>query len=155
MQKTEAKIDDNTLTHTELHETARSAEKKLGDCQDQCDLSNEKDMSEWATMVKQKRKELRENGLLRSPAEKFLEEPTIGRAVRRFCWECNGFSYSLANTCPNTNCPLWIFRHGKLNPIDDELPIWQDAHKRWLQKVGEWKAGTSDGNDADEDDSEN
>lgn len=86
-----------------------------------------------------KRKELLESGEIRSTAEKFLDEPTICRAVRRFCYECNGFSNLHATNCENTNCALWLFRHGKIVPKAEELSVWQKAHKRWLQSAGELK----------------
>ena len=97
------------------------------------------DIPESFRLAQARNKELRENGELRSPAEKFLDEPTIGRAVRRFCYECNGFSNQHATNCESTNCALWLFRHGKITANEDELPIWQKAHKRWLQSAGELK----------------
>lgn len=88
----------------------------------------------------QKQKEMRENGTWKSTAEKFIKNPRIHKAVKRFCYECSGFSLQHATNCENTNCPLWLFRHGKTTPKAEELPIWQKAHKQWLQQTGEWKS---------------
>jgi hypothetical protein len=101
--------------------------------------AKEPGMSDWQKLGIEKIKELQANGELRSSAEKFLDEPTIGRAVRRFCYECNGFSNQHATNCESSNCALWLFRHGKITANEDELPVWQKAHKRWLQSAGELK----------------
>ena len=155
MQKTESKIDDNTLTHTEPHETAQDAEKISLLKHGSIDNDVNESLNTRLIGARQKMKELRESGNHKSTAERFIDNPRIHRAVRRFCWECNGFSPYHASNCENTNCALWLFRHGKTIVRDEELPVWQDAHKRWLQKVGEWKPGTSEGNESDENDSEN
>ena len=106
---------------------------------DKGEKTNERGMSDWQKLGIEKIKELQANGELRSSVEKFLDEPTIGRAVRRFCYECNGFSLHHATSCESTNCALWLFRHGKTIPREEELPVWRKAHKRWLQSTGELK----------------
>lgn len=89
--------------------------------------------------ARQIKKELLDKGELKSTAERFIENPRIHRAVRRFCYECNGFSRHHATNCESSNCALWLFRHGRTIPREEELPVWRKAHKRWLQSAGELK----------------
>ena len=83
-------------------------------------------------------KELREAGIVtRTPAEKFIDRPRLGRAVKMFCYECNGYSRAQANTSPDQSCPLWLFRKGKSTPSADEVPGWQQQYANHMKDVGE------------------
>lgn len=99
-----------------------------------------------------RQKELREQGIVvnRDPNQKFIDNPRPMRAIRRFCWECNGYSLSEATKCQNTNCELWLFRFGKSNPKEDELPAWRNAYAKHLKVVGEWKSADDDPDDTGE-----
>lgn len=85
-----------------------------------------------------RQKELREAGVNnRTPIEKFIDRPRLGRAVKMFCYECNGYSRSQANTCPNQSCPLWLFRKGKSTPTADEVPSWQREYANHMKNADE------------------
>lgn len=85
-----------------------------------------------------RQKELREAGVLnRTPVEKFIDRPRLGRAVKMFCYECNGYSRAQANTCPDQSCPLWLFRKGKSSPDANEVPGWQQAYAAKMKSVDE------------------
>jgi hypothetical protein len=139
IQSGTSKIDKKDVSGIGTPETVKVAGENVGLEKDLETKTKEQGMSDWQKLGIEKIKELQANGELRSPAEKFLDEPTIGRAVRRFCYECNGFSHQHATNCESTNCALWLFRHGKITATEDELPVWQKAHKRWLQSAGELK----------------
>lgn len=104
-----------------------------------------------------KQKELRDAGMLvsRSPVEKFIDSPRIGRAVKMFCYECNGYSRSLANTCENLDCPLWLFRRGKQTPDPAEVPLWQKKYTAHMKSAGEYGNTSADPDDTDPDDDDN
>jgi hypothetical protein len=138
-RETASKIDVKSSLGIETHETTKVARENENNRSQRLNSENKRDMSELSKLANARREELLANGQLRSSAEKFLDEPRMHRAVRRFCYECNGFSNQHATNCENTNCALWLFRHGKTIPREEELPVWQKAHKRWLQSAGELK----------------
>jgi len=37
----------------------------------------------------------------------------IARAVRHFCWECQGRSWKAVSACENMKCALWEHRSGR------------------------------------------
>ena len=94
-------------------------------------------MSERSAMAQIKIAELRAAGLMRSPLEKFLDDPRPLRAIRRFCYECNGFSLAAATNCETSTCPLWLFRRGSGVIVHDELPTWKTSYSRWMKQAGE------------------
>ena len=110
-----------------------------------------------------KQKELRESGMLvnRSPVEKFIDDPRIGRAVKMFCYECNGYSRSLANSCTSTDCPLWLFRKGKRIPDQSEIDVWRKKYAAHMKSIGEYGSPAEqadddpyEGNDQDDADTD-
>ena len=139
IQETESENASKGVLGTGTLGKAKVARENEVPLNDKEEKANERGMSDWQKLGIEKIKELQANGELRSSVEKFLDEPTIGRAVRRFCYECNGFSNQHATNCETTNCALWLFRHGKIAAKEEELPTWQKAHKRWLQSSGELK----------------
>ena len=40
---------------------------------------------------------------------KFMQNPTLLKAVKWNCYECSGFSWNDARTCKNKRCPLHAF----------------------------------------------
>ena len=40
---------------------------------------------------------------------KFMQHPTLLKAVKWNCYECSGFSWNDARTCKNKRCPLHAF----------------------------------------------
>lgn len=102
----------------------------------------------------QKQKELRDAGLLviQNPVQKFIDTPRIGRAVRMFCYECSGYNRPLANSCPNYDCPLWIFRKGKYSPDPKELPKWKKHYSHHMKEVGELNNKSSAPDEPSDDD---
>ena len=76
----------------------------------------------------------------KTPAEKFLEDPRPLRAIRRQCYECNGYSTYWATNCENRDCPLWLFRRGTGVIHEGELEIWRKYYTRHMKRVGELKA---------------
>lgn len=89
--------------------------------------------------------ELRAAGLMRTPLEKFLDDPRPLRALRRFCYECQGYSASAATACPVKTCPLWLFRRGSGVIREEELAPWREAYRAWMERVGE--LATDEGGD--------
>lgn len=87
--------------------------------------------------LQKQKAELRAAGLMRSPLEKFIDDPRPLRAIRRFCYECNGYSLAAATNCENSNCPLWLFRRGSSIIQDAELPKWRRAYAAWMKAAGE------------------
>ena len=87
-----------------------------------------------------KQKELRDSGMLisRSPVEKFLDNPRAGRAIKMFCYQCNGYSRRLANSCPDSSCPLWLFRKGTRIFKQEELEQWRKHYSAFMKSVGEF-----------------
>ena len=86
-----------------------------------------------------KQKEMRQAGLLttRSPLEKFVTNPRLGRAVKFFCYECNGYSRSAANNCENKDCALWLFRKGRSTPDAIEVEEWRQIYLNHMKNIGE------------------
>lgn len=89
--------------------------------------------------------ELRAAGLMRTPLEKFLDDPRPLRAVRRFCYECQGYSAPAATACPVKTCPLWLFRRGSGVIREEEFAPWREAYRAWMERVGE--LATDEGGD--------
>ena len=88
--------------------------------------------------------ELRAAGLMRTPLEKFLDDPRPLRAIRRFCYECNGYSHPAATNCENASCPLWLFRRGSSIIREAELPKWRKAYREWMKAAGELGRASDD-----------
>ena len=88
-------------------------------------------------VARAKRAELRAAGLMKTPLEKFLDDPRPLRAIRRFCYECNGYCHSAATNCENASCPLWLFRRGSSIIREAELPKWRKAYREWMKTAGE------------------
>lgn len=84
-----------------------------------------------------KQAELRAAGLLKTPLERFLDNPRPLRAIRRFCYECNGYSHAAATNCENSNCALWLFRRGSSVITPEELPTWRGNYAAWMESAGE------------------
>ena len=96
--------------------------------------------------AREKAKQLKEAGvkLYRRPLEKFIENPRIGRAVRMFCFECNGYSQYAATNCETKSCPIWLFRKGKHTPDPEELEDWQKAYAEHMKQTGEFSGASKD-----------
>ena len=102
-------------------------------------------MSERSALAQVKLAELRAAGLMRTPLEKFLDDPRPLRAIRRFCYECQGYSATAATACPVKTCPLWLFRRGSGVIREEELAPWRKAYRAWMERVGE--LATDEGGD--------
>lgn len=102
-------------------------------------------LSERLALANAKTAELRAAGLMRTPLEKFLDDPRPLRALRRFCYECQGYSASAATACPVKTCPLWLFRRGSGVIREEELAPWREAYRAWMERVGE--LATDEGGD--------
>lgn len=116
-----------------------------GDHQQPVRKTNPLTMSERSALAQIKRAELRAAGLMRTPLEKFLDDPRPLRAVRRFCYECQGYSAQAATACPVKTCPLWLFRRGSGVIREEELAPWREAYRAWMERVGE--LATDEGGD--------
>lgn len=101
-------------------------------------------MSERSALAQAKRAELRAAGLMKTPLEKFLDDPRPLRAIRRFCYECNGYCHSAATNCENASCPLWLFRRGSSIIREAELPKWRKAYREWMKTAGELGRASDD-----------
>lgn len=103
--------------------------------------------------AREKAKQLKEAGvnLYRRPLEKFIENPRIGRAVRMFCFECNGYSQYAATNCETKSCPIWLFRKGKHTPDPEELEAWQEAYAEHMKQAGEFSGAAKDIDDIEDD----
>ena len=101
-------------------------------------------MSERSALAQVKRAELRAAGLMKTPLEKFLDDPRPLRAIRRFCYECNGYCHSAATNCENASCPLWLFRRGSSIIREAELPKWRKAYREWMKTAGELGRASDD-----------
>ena len=44
---------------------------------------------------------------------KFLQKPTLNKAVKWECYECQGYSWNEAKNCNNKACPLYCFAFGR------------------------------------------
>ena len=44
---------------------------------------------------------------------KFLQKPTLNKAVKWECYECQGYNWNAAKTCNNKSCPLYLFAFGR------------------------------------------
>ena len=53
-----------------------------------------------------------------------MKKHTSYRAIRQFCLQCKNRSYISVKSCPEYQCPLYMYRLGK-RPIVSELNIWQ------------------------------
>jgi len=85
-----------------------------------------------------------------NPVEKFLKNPKALRAIKMFCWECNGYNRGLTKGCENGECPLWLFRSGSANRDEDDISKFKTAYRNHMQDVGELNAvddGPDDGDD--------
>lgn len=104
-------------------------------------LANKERMSEMGKARQAHIAELKAKGEyvapVRNPQQKFLDDPRPLRAIRRFCYECNGFNNADATNCQNRDCALWLFRRGSSVIKGGELEIWQAKHKAWLERCGE------------------
>lgn len=101
-------------------------------------------MSERSALAQVKLAELRAAGLMKTPLEKFLDDPRPLRAIRRFCYECNGYCHSAATNCENAGCPLWLFRRGSSVIQKAELPKWRKAYREWMKTAGELGRASDD-----------
>ena len=92
----------------------------------------------------EKRKQMLENGeRFATPLEKFLENPSMTKAVKMFCYECSGYSKNLANTCNNTDCALWLFKKG--NIIDENaLKVWRKSYMEHMKLANELNCEETD-----------
>ncbi len=106
---------------------------------------------EMRQMVEQREKN-RAAGLLKTPLEKFLDDPRPLRAIRRNCYECNGYSLPAVRNCKNKNCALWLFRCGTSAMTTEEYTEWQAAYRSWMEHIGEINsdAGENDNNEEDQ-----
>ena len=64
---------------------------------------------------------------------KFMQNPTLLKAVKWNCYECSGFSWNDARTCKNKRCPLHAFafrgRGNKKELLTD--------YRKWMIEAGE------------------
>lgn len=116
-----------------------------GDEQQPARKANPLALSERLALLHAKTAELRAAGLMRTPLEKFLDDPRPLRAIRRFCYECQGYSAPAATACPVKTCPLWLFRRGSGVIREEELAPWRKAYRAWMERVGE--LATDEGGD--------
>lgn len=65
---------------------------------------------------------------------KFLQHPTILKAIKLNCFECQGYSFGEAKKCTNNSCPLWIFRQ---KSPDKAVKSALDAYRKHMIDVGE------------------
>jgi hypothetical protein len=107
-------------------------------------------------LAQQKMQQMREAGIMpvRNPVKRFVENPKIGRAVKMFCYECNGYSRSAANNCENSDCPLWLFRRGKHSPDENELERWRENYTAHMTAAGEFTDSNDPEDDMDEEEVE-
>ena len=84
-----------------------------------CDHSGEETPIEKAH---RRYKELRREGKIRTPEQKFRDHPTPLRAIRLFCIDCQGGSRKGPAICDTKNCPLWKFRMGKMGKRAKNAP---------------------------------
>ena len=54
--------------------------------------------------------------------EKYGYEPTMSKAIRANCLECQGEGRQFVKYCTVTKCPLWPFRMGR-KPRDQDLRV--------------------------------
>ena len=71
--------------------------------------------------IEKNREELQKRGYTPKDIQiiKFMQKPTLLRAVKMQCWECQGFSWAEAKACKNKRCALhpFVFR-GRGNKKD-------------------------------------
>lgn len=65
---------------------------------------------------------------------KFLQHPTISKAIKLNCFECQGYSNGEARKCTNKSCPLWIFRQ---KTPEKAIKSALDAYRKHMIDVGE------------------
>lgn len=65
---------------------------------------------------------------------KFLQHPTILKAIKLNCFECQGYSFGEAKKCTNKTCPLWIFRQ---KSPDKAIKSALDAYRKHMIEAGE------------------
>lgn len=84
---------------------------------------------------------MREKGIEMIPrtrVEIMLDAPTINRAVRVFCWQCNGYISTGGKNCAVKECPLWLFRAGSTKAKAEEVELFRKAFRHDMQAVKEY-----------------
>lgn len=135
--ETTPQIVERGLTHVNTLPDAQVASENGNDRQKPECQGNKPSMRELSALAMQKLAELRANGQLKTPLQKFIADPRPLRAIRRFCYECNGFSQSEATNCTTKNCPLWLFRRGSSIIHPEKLRPWQHAYGQWMNMANE------------------
>ena len=87
--------------------------------------------------VKQNREELKRRGYTKKDILiiKFLQHPTMKRAILMHCRECQGYSSKEARACTNTSCPLLVFR--LKSPNAKTIKKAMDGYRKFMIDAGE------------------
>ena len=86
-------------------------------------------------------KKLQESGAgNKTSVERFIDKPTISRAVKQHCWECCGYNAGLARDCEDRGCALWSFGlTGRLASSAERAEAGKEYGKK-MASVGEYDA---------------
>ena len=76
----------------------------------------------------------------KTSVERFIDKPTIARAVKQHCWECCGYNAGLAKGCEDRGCALWSFGlAGRLASSAERAEAGKEYGKK-MASVGEYDA---------------